>query len=494
MKYNSTKGRDGGYSASQVMIKGIADDGGLFVPESIPALTAEERAKLPHMSYQEAANCVLSKYLTDFTPMEIAECVDAAYSESAFDGGIAPVVSLKNGVQVLELWHGPTSAFKDMALQLMPHLLVTSLRKQGVTDTAVILVATSGDTGKAALAGFQDVPGVRVAVFYPEEGVSAVQKRQMTTQKGGNVAVAGIRGNFDDAQTAVKQIFADTEFASKLREKDLFLTSANSINWGRLVPQVVYYVYTCAQLQRRGVLKADETIDVCVPTGNFGNILAAYYAKQMGAPIGRLVCASNCNNVLTDFIETGTYNRNRAFSKTISPSMDILISSNLERLLYTLSGEDGAQIAAYMQQLAETGQYAVSAEIKTQLDALFTAGFCDDKATLQEIGHVWREQHYLLDPHTAVASAVLRQYQAASGRSAPALLVATANPYKFAADVMCALSDASAVTGLEAIAALQAATNLPLPAGLRDLAALPILHRDVIDPKDGEAWLLQKLQ
>lgn len=497
MNYISTRGQKDGLSASRVIIKGIADDGGLYVPEKIPVLTKHEFDALIGKSYGETAKFVLGKFLGDFSKAEIEQCVAGAYTAQSFEGGEAPIVELDGDTGVLELWHGPTCAFKDMALQLMPRLLVTSLAKNEVKGKAVVLVATSGDTGKAALEGFRDVGAVEIAVLFPDEGVSAVQKRQMTTQLGGNVAVAAVRGNFDDAQNTVKSIFADVNFNQKLAEKNMFLTSANSINWGRLVPQIIYYFYACAQVKARGLLEqnySDGFVDICVPTGNFGNILACFYAKKMGAPIGKLICASNSNNVLTDFIKSGVYDRNRDFIKTSSPSMDILISSNLERLLFELSGHDGAYIAELMDSLAKDGRYIVSDEIKRQLSEMFTAGFCDDTGTQKEINRVWKERGYLLDTHTAVASDVLHACRERQNSGRYAVLVSTASPYKFASDVLSALGAELPESELGSVEALSAVTGQPIPKGLRGLAELPVVHGDVLDSCEARQWLSDKLK
>lgn len=485
MMYVSTRGQGGEVTASQAILQGIASDGGLYLPKSIPLIDDAEWRQLCRMNYRQTALWVLSRFLTDYTPAQLEQCVAGAYNTQNFSGGIAPVVTLNNGVSMLELWHGPTSAFKDMALQLMPRLFVTAMDIRQDKRRAVVLVATSGDTGKAALDGFAGLPGTQVAVVYPADGVSAVQRRQMTTQQGDNVAVAAVDGNFDDAQTAVKRVFSDKVFNEELAQKNVFLSSANSINWGRLAPQIVYYIHACAEMQRQGLLEPEQQADICVPTGNFGNILAAYYAKRMGAPIGRLLCASNANNVLTDFIQTGQYDSNRAFYKTTSPSMDILISSNLERLLWLLSDGDGSYVASLMAQLAQTGRYEVSDVVRQKLADSFAAGWCDDDATRGEINEVWHRQHYLLDPHTTVAFHVARQL----GDCAPLLVVSTASPFKFAPDVLRALGADVPNDEMQAIDALTALTGLSVPSGFKDLDKLPERFTTVLK-KDGlEAWL-----
>ena len=492
MKYISTRGKSGAISAADAIIKGIADDGGLYVPESIPVFTEREMDELCEMDYKETAVLVLGKFLDDFSANEIKACVEAAYSETNFDhSGIAPLAKLDGGVNALELWHGPTCAFKDMALQLMPHLFVTALGKKNIKDHALVLVATSGDTGKAALEGFRDVDGVSVAVFYPGDGVSEIQKRQMTTQRGGNVHVAGICGNFDDAQRAVKRIFADSDFNQNLRANGTFLTSANSINWGRLVPQIVYYVHSCARLAADGQLGKDERVDICVPTGNFGNILACYYAKHMGAPIGKLICASNQNNVLTDFIHSGRYDRNRAFHQTMSPSMDILVSSNLERLLFELSGHDSEYTADLMDSLASDGAYTVSDKIKAGLDSDFYGGFCDEASTQSEIKRVWDSQKYLLDTHTAVASYVLNIYLKERGENRPSIFVSTASPFKFAPDVLQAISGSAATDGFEALKQLSAYTGIKVPDPLAELENMPVIHDRTIDESYAAQFVIE---
>ena len=395
MFYKSTRNSEVKVSSAQAIAQGISEDGGLFVPSEIPAITLDDIKALGEKSYAERAFFVFSKYLTDFTEAEIRYCVEGAYNTKNFDtDNIAELAHLFDGTYMLELWHGPTCAFKDMALQILPYLLTTSIKKLGVDKKVVILVATSGDTGKAALEGFKDVEGTEILVFYPEDGVSAMQKKQMTTQEGGNVGVCAIKGNFDDAQTGVKTIFTSKETADKLAENGMMFSSANSINWGRLAPQIIYYVSTYAQLVADGEIELGDKINIVVPTGNFGNILAGYYAKHMGVPVNKLICASNANNVLTDFIKTGIYDRNRPFHTTISPSMDILISSNLERLLYHLSGSDDAQIREWFGSLSKTGRYEVTDEVKKAIADEFYAGCCDDEQTKACIKEIYDEYSY----------------------------------------------------------------------------------------------------
>ena len=404
MYYKSTRDKSVKVTSAEAIAQGISKDGGLFVPSEIPKLSLEEIISLGDMSYPERAAFIFSKYLTDFTDTEIRYCTDNADTDKAFDtDNICEIAHLFDGTYMLELWHGPTCAFKDMALQILPYLVTTSIKKLGVSKKVVILVATSGDTGKAALEGFKDVEGTQIMVFYPEDGVSEMQKKQMTTQDGENVGVCAIKGNFDDAQNGVKAIFTDREVVSALDKNGKMFSSANSINWGRLAPQIIYYVSSYAQLVKNGELKAGEKINIVVPTGNFGNILAGYYAKKMGVPVNKLICASNSNNVLTDFIETGVYDRNRSFYTTISPSMDILISSNLERLLYHLSGENDALIREWFTSLKETGKYKVTDEVFEKIQEDFCAGYCSDVETKDLIKRVFEKYSYLCDTHTAVA-------------------------------------------------------------------------------------------
>lgn len=437
MFYKSTRNSGVNVTSAQAIAQGISEDGGLFVPSEIPSLTLDEITKLGEMKYNERAAYVFKKYLTDFTDEEIRFCTDNAYTDKKFSTeNIAELAHLFDGTYMLELWHGPTCAFKDMALQILPYLLTTSIKKINCDKKIVILVATSGDTGKAALEGFKDVPGTQIMVFYPEQGVSPMQKRQMTTQDGQNVSVCAIKGNFDDAQNGVKAIFTNNEIKETLDKNSMMFSSANSINWGRLAPQIIYYISSYAQLVVDEEITLGEKINVVVPTGNFGNILAAYYAKRMGLPIAKLICASNANNVLTDFINTGVYDRNRSFMTTISPSMDILISSNLERLLYILSGENDKLIQGWFGELAKTGRYEVSPEVKTALQADFCAGFCDDKDTQLTIKHIFEKYSYTCDTHTAVAVKVYEDYKAKTGDKTKTVIASTASPYKFSESVL----------------------------------------------------------
>ncbi|MBR2406801.1 MAG: threonine synthase [Clostridia bacterium] len=468
MMYTSTRDRSVTASAAQAITQGISNEGGLFVPEQLPQFTKDELAAMVSQSYIDRAVTVLSRFLTDFTADEVRDCAQSAYGSGRFLAPeVAPVHSLKDGVHVLELWHGPTCAFKDMALQILPHLMRVSASKTSDGKEIVILVATSGDTGKAALEGFRDAPHTRILVFYPENGVSPMQKLQMTTQEGGNVGVCAIRGNFDDAQSGVKTIFTDPTMRTVLAEQGMMFSSANSINWGRLVPQIVYYFSAYCDLVAAGSIAMGDPVNVAVPTGNFGNILAAYYAREMGLPVARLICASNCNNVLTDFLRTGTYDRRRAFHTTISPSMDILISSNLERLLYHLSGCDAELVAGLMKELNETGSYTVPAALMEKLRSLFAAGWCDDEQTMQAIRTTYEQQGYLCDTHTAVAVSVCEQYRAETGDNTPIVLASTADPYKFSASVLRALgAERDDEDEFDKVDRLHALTGAPVPPSL----------------------------
>ena len=470
MYYVSTRDRLCTTTASGAIAYGLAPDGGLYTPEAIPSLAGNGLRTLQGMTYQQRAVYLMSMYLDSYSASELTTACAKAYGDGKFDHpAVAPVRPMDDRTWALELWHGPTCAFKDLALQMLPHLLTTALRKEGENKTACILTATSGDTGKGALEGFKDVPGTRILVFYPKNGVSPIQELQMTTQEGENVGVCAVVGNFDDAQAGVKRLFTDPTLRLKLADMGFFLSSANSINWGRVLPQIVYYISAYCDLLKQGAIQMGDKLNVCVPTGNFGDILAAYYARQMGLPLGRLICASNKNNVLTDFIETGVYDRNRPFYHTISPSMDILVSSNLERLLHAYTYGDAPAVRGYMEQLAETGRYEVSEGVKRCLAREFAAGFCDDVQAKETIGRTWKEKAYLIDPHTAVAVNVLEQYRAQSGDDTPALVVSTASPYKFPAPVLEALG-AAPMASLEGITKLEILTGVPAPAPLTALA------------------------
>ncbi|MBQ7545729.1 MAG: threonine synthase [Clostridia bacterium] len=480
MLYTSTRNKSVRVSSAEAITHGISADGGLFVPETIPQITAEDLVRLSEMDYRGRAKAILSLYLTDFSHQEISDCVDGAYADGKFSSDkTAPLHKLSDGSHVLELWRGPTCAFKDMALQLLPHLLTVSASKAADGKQIVILVATSGDTGKAALEGFKDVPNTQIMVFYPSDGVSPMQKLQMTTQEGGNVAVCAIEGNFDDAQTGVKKIFTDPSVAAKLAEKNKMFSSANSINWGRLVPQIVYYVSAYCDLLADGEIQCGDPINVVVPTGNFGNILAAYYAREMGVPIRKLICASNRNKVLTDFIETGVYDRRRDFYCTSSPSMDILISSNLERLLFLLSGMDDAKTSAWMRALSEQGVYDVGEAMREKIQAVFCGGFCDEDGTKALIRDVYETEGYLCDTHTAVAVQVYRDWRAKTGDDSPAVIASTASPYKFSKTVLAAVApDVQAADEFAMVDALLAKTGFPCPQQLIALKSKPVRFTD----------------
>ena len=494
MQYLSTRDSKCRVESTQAISRGISAEGGLFVPETLPSITLDTIQSMTGMSYVERAKYVLSLFLTDFTPEEIAYCAENAYTTEKFGSDkIAQISKVEPGEYLLELWHGPTCAFKDMALQILPYLLTTSAKKAAAGKEIVILVATSGDTGKAALEGFKDVPGTKMVVFYPQDGVSQMQKRQMTTQAGGNVAVCAIEGNFDDAQTGVKKIFTDQAVVEKLAQHSMIFSSANSINWGRLLPQVVYYLSTYAELVKAGEIQLGEAINVVVPTGNFGNILAAYYAKRMGLPVNKLICASNANNVLTDFLTTGVYDRNRAFYATTSPSMDILISSNLERLLYDLCGRDDATIRDWFGQLGKTGRYEVSQDVKDQIKELFWAGCCDDEGTKQTIGDTFRKDHYLCDTHTAVAVNVYRQYKETTGDQTKTVIASTASPYKFASSVLGAITDNIPEDEYEQIDELNRISGLPVPKALAELKNKPVRFTGSIEKSEMEETVLKLL-
>lgn len=475
MEYKSTRNKNLRVTAAQAITQGLSEEGGLFVPESFPEIEMADIECLAEKPYTERAIEILSLFLTDFSDEQLVSCVESAYTAEKFGSdSIIRVEELCENVNMLELWHGPTCAFKDMALQLLPHLLTTSARIVGIDKEIVILVATSGDTGKAALAGFQNVPGAKIAVFYPEDGVSPMQKRQMTTQEGENVWVCAIKGNFDDAQNAVKRIFTDKALHEKMAANGKMFSSANSINWGRLVPQVVYYIASYAQMIADETIKPGDAVNVCVPTGNFGNILAAYYAKKMGLPINKLICASNRNKVLTDFIRTGTYDKNRDFYATISPSMDILISSNLERLLFDLYGEDDAAIRALYDSLEKTGKFTVSGAVKEKLQSLFWGDFCDDDTTKATIRAAFEEDSYLCDTHTAVAVHAALHYRKETGDNTRLVVASTANPYKFAASVLGAVYDELPEDEYEQIDTLERLSGLRVPKSLAELKDKPV--------------------
>lgn len=481
--YRSTRDDSVKVTASQAILKGLAADGGLYVPDSIPSLD-KSLSELSKMSYKEVAYEVMKLMLDDFTEEELKSCINRAYDSKFDTEEIAPLVKAE-GAYYLELFHGATIAFKDMALSILPHLLTTSAKKNNVKNEIVILTATSGDTGKAALAGFADVPGTKIIVFYPKNGVSPIQEKQMVTQKGDNTYVIGIKGNFDDAQTGVKKIFGDKELEKVMDNAGFQFSSANSINIGRLVPQIVYYVYAYAKLLANGEIKEGEKINVVVPTGNFGNILAAFYAKNMGLPINKLVCASNENKVLYDFFTTGTYDRNRDFVLTTSPSMDILISSNLERLLYHLTGEDDKLINEWFTALKNDGRYEVNDSVKAAIKENFYAGCCDDEQTKGAIKEVFDEYSYLMDTHTAVAYKVYEDYKKKTGDNTKTLIASTANPYKFGFAVYDALGgETEGVDEFELIGKLEKLTKTTCPKALSDTKNKPVRFTGSIKPEE----------
>lgn len=492
MLYHSTRNESAKRFTSAEAIKlGIAEDGGLFIPDSIPALKNDDIAKITNMSYPERAAYILSKFLTDYTYDELLSDCTLAYGETGFPGGAAPLVKVNDSIYSLELWHGPTSAFKDMALQIMPKLLSRALVKTGEKRTAFILVATSGDTGKAALEGYRDVDHTRITVFYPSDGVSRVQKLQMATQLGSNVNVVAIKGNFDDAQTGVKRIFADDAASKALDSAGYFFSSANSINWGRLAPQIVYYISTYCDMLSNGTIKNGDAVNVCVPTGNFGNIFAAYIAKRMGLPIAKLICASNQNNVLTDFIATGTYDRNRTFHTSISPSMDILISSNLERLLYVLAGSE--KTAEYMKSLSEDGKYTIDGETKAKIDADFAGYFCDEENTKKTIKETFDKYGYLCDTHTAVGLFCAERYIEETKDEKKIILASTASPFKFASDVFFSLTGKRASDEFSALDELCDYSGAPIPYPLRGLDKKKIRFDKVIKKEDMKSDIIGSL-
>lgn len=479
--YHSTRDSEKKESiTSAAAIKqGLASDGGLFVPETLPKISEADVKALIPLSYPQRAAKILSRFLTDYSEEELLLDCEAAYAETSFHGGAAPLRYIDGTTASLELWHGPTAAFKDMALQIMPRLLSRALVKTGEKRTALILVATSGDTGKAALEGYKDIPQIKMMVFYPIDGVSRVQKLQMATQTGDNVSVKAIKGNFDDAQTGVKQIFGDSEAVKTLNENGCFFSSANSINWGRLAPQIVYYFSAYCDLLKDEKLVYGDKMNVCVPTGNFGNILAAYIAKAMGLPVGKLICASNSNNVLTEFFATGTYNRNRPFHLTMSPSMDILISSNLERLIYFTAGSE--ETKRCMESLNITGAYTISDTVFQKIREDFCGYYADENATAEAIRTTFKEYGYLIDTHTAVAVSAANQYRKETGDKTVTVVVSTASPYKFAADVYRSLTEKNTDDPLAALGLLSTESGTEIPYPLKDIDKRKVRFSDVIE-------------
>lgn len=486
MFYRSTRDDNVKVTASQAILKGLAADGGLFVPESIPSLD-KSLEELSKMNYKEVAYEVMKLMLDDFTEEELKSCIDRAYDSKFDTEEMTPLVKVENEY-FLELFHGATIAFKDMALSILPHLLTTSAKKNNVKNEIVILTATSGDTGKAALAGFANVPGTKIIVFYPKNGVSPIQEKQMVTQKGDNTYVVGIEGNFDDAQTGVKTMFGDSELAKELDANGFQFSSANSINIGRLVPQVVYYVYAYTRLLANNEIKNGDGINVVVPTGNFGNILAAYYAKNMGLPIAKLICASNENKVLFDFFKTGTYDRNREFVLTSSPSMDILISSNLERLIYRIAGDDANANKELMDSLKKDGRYTITDDMKAKLDD-FYGNYASEAETAEVIKSIYYNTGYVIDTHTAVAASVYKKYVAETSDETKTVIASTASPFKFTRSVMDAIDKAKydKMTDFELVDELSRIANVAVPQAIEDIRTAPVLHDRVCDKTEMKA-------
>lgn len=493
MLYTSTRDSSLKYSAAKCFVQGLSAEGGLFVPESFPEISLDEIATMSEMSYSERAFKVLSRYLTDFSESELNDCIKSAY-ESKFDElGVAPLHYLNDKTAVMELYHGPTLAFKDVALQILPHFLKHAKVKENEKALILILVATSGDTGKAALEGFSDVEGMGISVFFPNEGVSKMQQAQMCTQEGNNVFVCAVNGNFDDAQTGVKKIFADASIKEDLLNQNIKLSSANSINWGRLVPQVVYYFSAYADMLKDKKIKIGDKVNFVVPTGNFGDILAGYYAKKMGLPVNKLICASNKNKVLTEFFETGVYNANREFFKTQSPSMDILISSNLERLLYDLSGKDDTFVASLMEQLKQKGEYKITDEMFKELTSVFAAGYADEEKTSSAIKQMWQETNYCIDTHTAVGVAVYEDYKTDTKDNTPTVLLSTASPYKFPHAVLEAIFGKAPKDEFDAADEIKN-MGVKQPKQIAELKTKPVLHKAVCNKEDMPKTILNAVK
>ena len=487
MLFISTRGKVDKVSSAHAIREGLAGDGGLFVPQSFPSFSLEEILLMKSLSYEQCAFKVLNCFLTDFTAEELMECATEAYSAEKFGQDPAPLRKVGEHTDVLELWHGPTMAFKDIALQILPHLMKKAQEKTGSDERIVILVATSGDTGKAALEGFADVQGTEIIVFYPEDGVSPVQKLQMVTQRGNNTKVFGIRGNFDDAQRGVKEIFGNASLETELKDCGWVFSSANSINWGRLVPQITYYFKSYADAVANERIRPGEKVIYSVPTGNFGDILAGYYAKKMGLPVKRFICASNSNNVLTDFINTGIYNKVRKLNKTVSPSMDILVSSNLERLLFDLTENDAVQISEWMTQLNTAGQYQVSPEVAERVRNLFFAAWVDEQETVETIGRVYNDFEYVIDPHTAVAWRAAQKYRLLSSDDTYIIVLSTASPYKFCSTVLEGIGKTGGLDETDPFAAascLSLETETAVPPQVAALKTLPVIHKDVITAEE----------
>jgi threonine synthase len=490
--YKSTRGDKKRVLSTEAIIKGIADDGGLFVPETIPQIN-KDLYKLKSTDYKELAFLIMKEFLTDYRQNELKDCINRAY-DSKFDTEIIAPLSKKTGVYFLELYHGPTLAFKDMALSLLPHLLKKAARKLNLNQEIVILTATSGDTGKAALQGFANVEGTKIIVFFPYKGVSKIQERQMLTQEGTNTYAIGLKGNFDDAQRGVKEIFEDLAFNKKIEEKNYIFSSANSINMGRLIPQIVYYFYAYLNMLDEGEIKNSEKINIVVPTGNFGDILAAYYAKEMGLPVNKLICASNENRVLVDFFDTGVYDKRRKLVMTISPSMDILVSSNLERLLWTIGEKDAQQVRKLMNSLRDKGFYQINSEMKKKLKD-FYGGFTPQEESRWCIKEIFEESKYLIDPHTAVAYAVYKKYVKETGDKTKAVIVATASPFKFTKSVMESIdSRYKKFNDFKLIEKMSDLAQIPIPSGIRDIEKMPIRHKMVCEKEEMRAKIAEILE
>ncbi|MCL2856850.1 MAG: threonine synthase [Oscillospiraceae bacterium] len=494
MIYRSTRDNGVRVTAAQAIARGISPEGGLYLPTSLPKLDAARLDVLAKMDYRGRALNILGDFLDDFDQSALAQSIASAYGSGFASEKVTPIVSLCPGTYMLELWHGPTCAFKDLALQLLPYLVTQAAQKEAGGKTVNILVATSGDTGKAALEGFKDAPGTNILVFYPRDGVSRVQELQMTTQQGGNVGVCGVHGNFDDTQAALKKIFTNLEIKARLDAKNAIFSSANSINWGRLAPQIVYYVSAYCELVKGGELAPGEKLNIAVPTGNFGNILAAYYAKKMGLPVGKLICASNRNNVLADFISTGVYDKRREFFTTSSPSMDILVSSNLERLLHALTGEDDAAVTGFMSALGREGVYTLPAQMLDALKFEFYGDFCDETETAETIKGAFQNHNYLCDPHTAVALKVYRDYVEKTGDATKTLIASTASPFKFVDSVLTALTGQPG--GDDEFAQLRELSSLagiPLPPQITELESLPVRFEQTCEKEEMERVVLETL-
>lgn len=484
MLYHSTRDNDKTLTAAEAIAGGLAQDGGLYVPDSFPKLSDDDFDKLISFDYKKRAQYIMSLFLDDFSQEELAEYTAKAYADNYDSKSAAPVRSVGDDTHFLELWHGPTSAFKDMALQMLPYLMTASMKKTGEKRKVCILTATSGDTGKAALEGFKDVEDTKIIVFYPENGVSDVQAMQMTSQEGNNVCVYAVKGNFDDAQSGVKAIFSDIKLREKLNDEGWFLSSANSINWGRLLPQIVYYISAYCDLLSAKKIKQGEKINFCVPTGNFGNILAGFYAMNMGLPINRLICASNSNDVLTDFINTGVYDRNRPFYTTVSPSMDILVSSNLERLLYNASDKNAEFVKSCMTELNQIGKYTIPESLLRKIQSVFSCGRCNEEETKLAVHDVYERFGYLIDTHTAVAYSVLEKYKKETGDTTTSVVVSTASPYKFCGAVLESVGGANTGNGIDMIDRLEKLTGVPAPAPLAGLKGKKVRFTMCIDKSD----------